>query len=95
LKLECQHFLDCIRGEATPITGGAQGLEVVRILEASNHSLKQQGQAINLGLPAHSANGDHARHINGNGKTNGHNGNGNGHNHGVVIPAGARSVLAA
>ena len=97
LKLECQHFLDCICGEAMPITGGAQGLEVVRILEASNHSLKQHGQAINLGLPAHSVNGDLARHINGNGngKTNGHNGNGNGHHHGVVIPAGSRSVLAA
>jgi len=95
LKLECQHFLDCIRGEATPITGGAQGLEVVRILEASNHSLKQHGQAINLSLPAHSANGDLARHINGNGKANGHHGNGNGHNHGVVIPTDSRSVLAA
>jgi predicted dehydrogenase len=93
LKLECQHFLDCIRGEAVPITGGVQGLEVVRILEASNHSLKQQGQSISLGLPAHSATGEHARHTNG--KSNGHNGNGNGNGHGVVIPAGARSVLAA
>lgn len=97
LKLECQHFLDCIRGEAVPITGGAQGLEVVRILEASNHSLKQHGQAISLGLPAHSANGEMARHTNGNGKANGHNGNGNGngHGHGVVVPAAGRTVLAA
>jgi predicted dehydrogenase len=91
LKLECQHFLDCIRGEAVPITGGVQGLEVVRILEASNHSLRQHGLAISLGLPAHAANGELARHANG--KTNGHNGNGN--NHGVVIPAAGRTVLAA
>jgi predicted dehydrogenase len=98
LKLECQHFLDCIRGEAVPITGGIQGLEVVRILEASNSSLRQQGQSISLGLPAHSTNGEHAHH-HANGKSNGHNGNGNGngngHGHGIVVPAGARSVLAA
>lgn len=88
LKLECQHFLDCIRGEAVPITGGVQGLEVVRILEASTHSLRQQGQAINLGHPmppAHSPNG----------KSNGHHVNGNGHSVEVVVPSGARSVLAA
>jgi predicted dehydrogenase len=48
LKLECQHFLDCIRGEATPITGGRAGLDVVRILEASSESLKLQGQAVPL-----------------------------------------------
>ena len=93
LKLECQHFLDCIRGEVTPITGGAQGLEVVRILEAANHSLKQNGSAINLGLRTNSANGELDHRINGNGKTNGHNGNG--HNHGSVMPADSRSVLAA
>ncbi|MCO5050849.1 MAG: Gfo/Idh/MocA family oxidoreductase [Verrucomicrobiae bacterium] len=48
LKLECQHFLDCIRGEAKPITSGQSGLEVVRILEASSTSLQQQGQAISI-----------------------------------------------
>lgn len=48
LKLECQHFLDCIRGEAKPITSGQSGLEVVRILEASSTSLRQQGQAISI-----------------------------------------------
>jgi len=91
LKLECQHFLDCIRGAATPITGGQAGLEVVRILEASSNSLKLQGQAVGLGHAAHSANGALVKPLNG--KSNGHNGNGNGH--GVVVPAGARNVLAA
>ena len=43
LKVECQHFLDCITG-ATPLTSGKQGLELVRILEASSESLK--GQAV-------------------------------------------------
>ncbi len=48
LKAECQHFLDCIRNGRTPITSGSKGLEVVRILEASSASLKQNGAAIEL-----------------------------------------------
>ena len=49
LKLECQHFLDCIREECTPIANGRLGLEVVRILEASGESLRQQGASVSLG----------------------------------------------
>ncbi len=48
LKTECQHFLDCIRNGKTPITSGAKGLEVVRILEASSASLKLKGAPIDL-----------------------------------------------
>ena len=48
LKVECQHFLDCIRHKKTPLTSGRQGLEVVRILEAASVSLKQNGAAISL-----------------------------------------------
>jgi len=48
LKTECQHFLDCIRNGRTPITSGAKGLEVVRILEASSASIKLQGAPIDL-----------------------------------------------
>ncbi len=43
LKTECQHFLDCINQGTTPLTDGKQGLELVRILEASSQSLKQGG----------------------------------------------------
>ena len=32
LKVECQHFLDCIREGKTPLTSGTQGLQVVRVL---------------------------------------------------------------
>jgi hypothetical protein len=46
LKTECQHFLDCIRNGTTPLTDGKQGLELVRILEASSESLKQGGAPI-------------------------------------------------
>jgi predicted dehydrogenase len=48
LKTECQHFLDCINQGTTPLTGGKQGLELVRILEASSRSLKRGGASVNL-----------------------------------------------
>src|SRR5436190_4841986 len=54
LKVECQHFLDCIQHGKTPITSGEEGLDVVRILEAADVSLKQNGAAVpfNAGTPA-------------------------------------------
>ncbi|HSU53500.1 MAG TPA: Gfo/Idh/MocA family oxidoreductase [Candidatus Dormibacteraeota bacterium] len=48
LKSECQHFLDCIRNGTQPLSDGRKGLELVRILEASSASLKQNGAAIDL-----------------------------------------------
>lgn len=48
LKTECQHFLDCIRDSKTPLSNGDQGLDMVKILEASSLSLKQNGSAIRL-----------------------------------------------
>lgn len=48
LRTECQHFLDCIRNGTVPLTGGAAGIEVVRILEASTTSLKQNGAPVSL-----------------------------------------------
>ena len=51
LKTECQHFLDCIKQGTTPLTDGKQGLELVRILEASSQSLKRGGAAVNLSGP--------------------------------------------
>jgi predicted dehydrogenase len=48
LKTECQHFLDCIRHGKTPLSNGNQGLEMVKILEASSLSLQRHGSAIPL-----------------------------------------------
>jgi predicted dehydrogenase len=48
LKSECQHFVDCIRSGKTPLTDGARGLDIVRILEASSASLKVNGAPIEL-----------------------------------------------
>jgi len=38
------HFADCIEGGETPISGGDQGLRVVRILEAADRSLAHGGE---------------------------------------------------
>jgi predicted dehydrogenase len=46
LKLTCQHFIDCIETLSQPLTGGRQGLEMVRILEAATASLKKNGAPV-------------------------------------------------
>jgi predicted dehydrogenase len=43
-----RHFADCIRTGKKPITDGEAGLRVVRILEASQRSIKAQGGRITL-----------------------------------------------
>ena len=96
LKLECQHFLDCIRTGATPITDGDLGLEVVRILEAAGESLRKQGAAVALEPEATS---ESNAATNGNGKHghsigNGHTGNGNGHANGNGNGRGSGTATA-
>jgi predicted dehydrogenase len=39
LRLECEHFVDCIRTGAQPRSNGASGLRVVRVLEQLQRSL--------------------------------------------------------
>jgi len=48
LKLEAEHFIDCILNDKTPINDGHAGLRVVKILEASDESLKNAGKMILL-----------------------------------------------
>jgi len=43
LKVQCQHFVNCIKTGAKPESSGLEGLEVVRILEAASESLKNGG----------------------------------------------------
>ena len=52
LKVECQHFLDCIRNGAKPLTNGEEGLKVVQILEATSESLKKNGAAVEMSSTA-------------------------------------------
>jgi predicted dehydrogenase len=39
LRVECEHFVHCVRTGATPRSDGRSGLRVVRVLEALQHSL--------------------------------------------------------
>ena len=43
LRIECQHFVDCIRERRAPITDGQDGLRVVRVLAAAQASLDAGG----------------------------------------------------
>lgn len=52
LKVECQHFLECIREGNTPLSDGRKGLELVRILEAASMSLARQGYTVSLSQDA-------------------------------------------
>jgi predicted dehydrogenase len=40
LRIECRHFLDCVRDGVEPRSGGQSGLGVVRVLEALQQSLE-------------------------------------------------------
>ncbi|HTW41507.1 MAG TPA: Gfo/Idh/MocA family oxidoreductase [Solirubrobacteraceae bacterium] len=39
LRVECEHFIECVRSGATPRSDGLSGLRVVRVLEALQRSL--------------------------------------------------------
>jgi predicted dehydrogenase len=43
LRAQCDHFIDCVRTGTRPRTDGAQGLAVVRVLEAGQHSMRAGG----------------------------------------------------
>ena len=48
LRLECQHFLECVKSGSQPITDGYEGLRVLRVLNASQRSLDLKGDKIDL-----------------------------------------------
>jgi predicted dehydrogenase len=48
LQTEAEHFIDCVRTGASPISNGMTGLQVVEILEAASQSIAAQGQPIPL-----------------------------------------------
>lgn len=71
LRLECGHFLECIREGKRPLTDGYNGLRVVEIVEAAQHSLKNGGGLYDF-HPHFTMNGTTFTA----GRTNGTNGNG-------------------
>lgn len=42
LRTECEHFLQCIRDRATPLTDGINGLRVLEVLDACQRSLDEE-----------------------------------------------------
>src|SRR5271157_348008 len=39
LRAECKHFLDCVESRNSPVSDGAEGLRVLRVLDACQHAL--------------------------------------------------------
>lgn len=48
LRMECQHFIDCVKSGATPLSDGRNGLDVVRMMAAAQVSLAQNGVCVEL-----------------------------------------------
>jgi predicted dehydrogenase len=46
LAVEAAHFVECVRFRKMPVSGGAAGLTVVRLLEAASQSLASGGQRV-------------------------------------------------
>lgn len=44
----CRHFVDCVSQNKKPLTDGRTGLEVVRLLEAAQESMANQGHPVDL-----------------------------------------------
>ena len=51
LALECGHFLECVETRATPRTDAANGVAVLRVLEACQKSLDGGGAPVSLARP--------------------------------------------
>lgn len=41
LKLECEHFIACLKERSSPLTGGSQGTSVIRIIEQAMIMVKE------------------------------------------------------
>lgn len=52
LNEECRHFVDCIQSGKTPRTDGEEGLRVLKVLNACQRSLNQQGRSFAPGETA-------------------------------------------
>jgi UDP-2-acetamido-3-amino-2,3-dideoxy-glucuronate N-acetyltransferase len=48
LRHECQHFLACAQMGTRPVTDGAEGLRVLRVLQACHESLQRHGEPVQI-----------------------------------------------
>jgi predicted dehydrogenase len=50
LRVEAQHFAECIETGKKPVTDGECGLRIVQMLEAATRSMKERGRLVELQL---------------------------------------------
>jgi predicted dehydrogenase len=48
LQLECKHFIECVSNRTPPLTDAQDGLRVIRIIEAAQRSLEQDGVPVRI-----------------------------------------------
>ncbi len=48
LRLECQHFVDCIQQGQHPLSDGHNGVQVLRVLDAGQRSLERNGEPVTI-----------------------------------------------
>lgn len=48
LKIECQHFISCCQMRQNPKTDGQEGLRVLKVLQAAQSSLSNEGQSMTI-----------------------------------------------
>jgi UDP-2-acetamido-3-amino-2,3-dideoxy-glucuronate N-acetyltransferase len=48
LRLECEHFLECVANRQRPRTDGESALRVLRVLEMCEESLRRKGQPVDV-----------------------------------------------
>ena len=48
LREECAHFFDCIKSRKSPLTDAHSGIEVLKVLNACQESIEQNGMPISL-----------------------------------------------
>lgn len=51
LRAECAHFLSCCQTRSQPLTDGAEGLRVLRVLQAAQLSLEEDGEVQKVDVP--------------------------------------------
>jgi len=48
LKAECEYFVDCVQNNKQPFNDGHAGLEVVKMLEAADKSIRERGRIVQI-----------------------------------------------
>jgi len=48
LKAECEYFVDCVKNNTRPFNDGQAGLQVVKMLEAANQSIRERGRIVKI-----------------------------------------------